>query len=517
MPSSRPASASGCCESDCSSHSRPSRSWLRYPPSTRAIAVLDRTKEPGAVGEPLYLGVVAALAEAMDADAPPFARAPRVIGGRYGLSSKEMTPSMIKPIFDELDAARPKRHFTVGIYDDVTHLSLPIDAAFRHPRPAGEVQAMFFGLGSDGTVGANKASVKIIGESTDLFAQGYFVYDSKKAGSVTVSHLRFGPEPIRSTYLVEDADFVACHQFGLLGKIKVLESARHGATFLLNAPYGPGRGLGPSADAGAGPDRRQGDRLLGHRCTGRRRRGRHGQPDQHRHAAMLLPAGRYPAGGRSHRPDQGVRREDLREARRGDRAAQLCRDRPFAGAPCPRHDPRDREARCDATPGRRRVPRLRRPLHVAPDRRRGRPPSGQRDAGRWQLPERDREVREARDRPGDPDLGSSHLHRLRQVRDGLSARDDPDEGLPVVRRRVGAGRLPPQGVPLAGAAGPSADDPGRARRLHRVRCLCRRLPGQEQDRHEPQGHQHGARRRASRRRAAALGILPVHRARSTAA
>ncbi len=209
------------------------------PSTVRAIAVLDRTKEPGAVGEPLYLAVVAALAEAMDADAPPFATAPRVSGGRYGLSSKEMTPSMIKPIFEELAATRPKRHFTVGIYDDVTHLSLPIDTDFRHPRPAGEVQAVFFGLGSDGTVGANKASIKIIGESTDLFAQGYFVYDSKKSGSVTVSHLRFGPEPIRSTYLVEEADFVACHQFGLLGKTKVLEHAKPGATFLLNAPYGP--------------------------------------------------------------------------------------------------------------------------------------------------------------------------------------------------------------------------------------------------------------------------------------
>ncbi len=209
------------------------------PSTVRAIAVLDRTKEPGAVGEPLYLEVVAGLAEEMDGDAPPFATAPRVIGGRYGLSSKEMTPAMIKPIFDELAATRPKRHFTVGIYDDVTHLSLPIDGEFRHPRPAGEVQAVFFGLGSDGTVGANKASIKIIGESTDLFAQGYFVYDSKKSGSVTVSHLRFGPEPIRSTYLIEEADFVACHQFGLLGKTKVLEHARHGATFLLNAPYGP--------------------------------------------------------------------------------------------------------------------------------------------------------------------------------------------------------------------------------------------------------------------------------------
>ncbi|MEO6206547.1 MAG: pyruvate:ferredoxin (flavodoxin) oxidoreductase [Candidatus Limnocylindrales bacterium] len=209
------------------------------PSTVRAIAVLDRTKEPGAVGEPLYLEIVAALAEAMDTDAPPFATAPRVIGGRYGLSSKEMTPSMIKPIFEELDAPRPKRHFTVGIYDDVTHLSLAIDTAFRHPRPAGEVQAVFFGLGSDGTVGANKASIKIIGESTDLYAQGYFVYDSKKSGSITVSHLRFGPEPIRSTYLVDEADFVACHQFGMLGKTRVLEMAKHGATFLLNAPYGP--------------------------------------------------------------------------------------------------------------------------------------------------------------------------------------------------------------------------------------------------------------------------------------
>ena len=144
---------------------------------------------------------------------------------------------MLKPVFDELATARPKRHFTVGIYDDVTRLSLPIDADFVHPRPRGEVQAMFFGLGSDGTVGANKSSVKIIGEHTDLFAQGYFVYDSKKSGSVTVSHLRFGPEPIRSTYLIDGADFLACHQFGLLEKLKVLPFARNGATFLLNSPF----------------------------------------------------------------------------------------------------------------------------------------------------------------------------------------------------------------------------------------------------------------------------------------
>ena len=209
------------------------------PKTTKQIAALDRTKEPGAVGEPLYQAVLAALTEAQDSDEPPFAVAPRVTGGRYGLSSKEFTPSMVKPIFDELLAARSKRHFTVGIYDDVTHLSLPISDTFRHPRPAGEVQALFFGLGSDGTVGANKSSVKIIGEGTDLFAQGYFVYDSKKSGSVTSSHLRFGPQPIRSTYLVDQADFVACHQFGLLESVQMLDRAKHGATFLLNSPYGP--------------------------------------------------------------------------------------------------------------------------------------------------------------------------------------------------------------------------------------------------------------------------------------
>ncbi|HEX6238358.1 MAG TPA: pyruvate:ferredoxin (flavodoxin) oxidoreductase [Acidimicrobiales bacterium] len=215
------------------------------PPWCRSMAVLDRTKEPGAVGEPLYLDVRAALDEAMEAgrdgEGPPFAAPPRVIGGRYGLSSKELTPAMVKGVFDELASERPRPHVTVGIHDDVTHLSVPVDRDFSPPRPEGEVQAVFFGLGSDGTVGANKSSVKIIGESTDLYAQGYFVYDSRKSGSVTVSHLRFGPQPIRSTYLVDHADFVACHQFGLLERMKVLDVARPGATFLLNSPHGPDR------------------------------------------------------------------------------------------------------------------------------------------------------------------------------------------------------------------------------------------------------------------------------------
>ncbi|HET9596282.1 MAG TPA: pyruvate:ferredoxin (flavodoxin) oxidoreductase [Anaeromyxobacteraceae bacterium] len=201
------------------------------PATVRTLAVLDRTKEPGAVGEPLYQDVVAALREAE--------RDLRVIGGRYGLSSKEFTPAMVKAVLDEAAKPAPRRHFTVGITDDVTHLSLRHDPAFQL-EPADVVRALFYGLGADGTVGANKNSIKIIGEDTDNFAQGYFVYDSKKSGSVTVSHLRFGPRPIRSSYLVGSANFVACHQFGFLEKLDMLEAAAPGATFLLNSPHGPG-------------------------------------------------------------------------------------------------------------------------------------------------------------------------------------------------------------------------------------------------------------------------------------
>jgi pyruvate-ferredoxin/flavodoxin oxidoreductase len=198
------------------------------PATVRRIAVLDRTKEPGSVGEPLYLDVVAALAERARPEV-------EVIGGRYGLSSKEFTPGMVKGVYDELLAPQPRRHVTIGIVDDVTRTSVEVDPDFRVPTSG--VQAVFYGLGSDGTVGANKSGIKIIGELTDLHAQGYFVYDSRKAGSVTVSHLRFGPEPIRSTYLIDGADFVACHQFNLLERMKVLDVARPGATFLLNSPY----------------------------------------------------------------------------------------------------------------------------------------------------------------------------------------------------------------------------------------------------------------------------------------
>ena len=207
------------------------------PRTVRAIAVLDRTKEPGSVGEPLYLDVVAALREAREQGLESPLHDPLVIGGRYGLSSKEFTPAMVKAVFDELASReRPRNHFTVGIVDDVTHTSLRYDREFEIDDDE-RVRALFFGLGADGTVGANKNSIKIIGEETDNFAQGYFVYDSKKSGAVTISHLRFGPKPIRSSYLIQRASFVACHQFSLLDRYDVLENAAPAATLLLNAPY----------------------------------------------------------------------------------------------------------------------------------------------------------------------------------------------------------------------------------------------------------------------------------------
>ncbi len=208
------------------------------PATVKSLAVLDRTKEPGAVGEPMYEDVITALAEAIAAGTAPFASMPKVIGGRYGLSSKDFTPAMVKAVYDEMAKANPKNHFTVGINDDVTHTSLPWDPTFNTEHPK-TVRALFYGLGSDGTVGANKNSIKIIGEDTDNYAQGYFVYDSKKAGAVTISHLRFGPKPIHSSYLIGDASFVACHQFTFLERIDMLKAARPGATFLLNSLYGP--------------------------------------------------------------------------------------------------------------------------------------------------------------------------------------------------------------------------------------------------------------------------------------
>ena len=210
------------------------------PRSARSLTVLDRTKEPGATGDPLYLDVTTALIEAHAEGVSPFAVLPKIIAGRYGLSSKEFTPAMVKAVFDEMVKDSPKRHFTIGIVDDVTHLSLPWDPAFR--TESEDVSAsVFYGLGADGTVGANKNSIKIVGQETDLAAQGYFVYDSKKSGAITISHLRTSKRPIRSAYLVDRASFVACHQFDFVDKIDMLEHAAPGAAFLLNAPFAAGQ------------------------------------------------------------------------------------------------------------------------------------------------------------------------------------------------------------------------------------------------------------------------------------
>jgi pyruvate-ferredoxin/flavodoxin oxidoreductase len=208
------------------------------PSTTQAIAVLDRTKEPGSAGEPLYQDVATAIMESLGSDSAPFEGFPRLIGGRYGLASKEFTPAMVKAVFDELGRTHPKNHFTIGIRDDVTHTSLDFDPAFS-TEAEDVTRAVFWGLGADGTVGANKNTIKIICEETEAFGQGYFVYDSKKSGATTISHLRFGPRPIRSTYLIDCADFVAVHQFNFMDRFDTLAGARRGATLLLNSPYAP--------------------------------------------------------------------------------------------------------------------------------------------------------------------------------------------------------------------------------------------------------------------------------------
>ncbi len=208
------------------------------PLTVRSIAVLDRTKESGAAGEPLYVDVVTAVQEGLRHGYGSVKIAPSVIGGRYGLSSKEFTPAMVKAVYDNLAKGKPKEHFTIGIQDDLNHTSLDYDPDFS-TEPDSVVRAMFYGLGADGTVGANKNSIKIIGENTENYAQGYFVYDSKKSGAMTVSHLRFGPKPIHSTYLVSKANFAACHQWIFLERYDMLSALVPGGTFLLNSPFGP--------------------------------------------------------------------------------------------------------------------------------------------------------------------------------------------------------------------------------------------------------------------------------------
>ena len=465
--------------------------FLRALPATvSSIAVLDRTKEPGAMGEPLYLDVVAALVEGWQA--VHRGAMPQVIGGRYGLSSKEFTPAMVMAVYDELAKAKPKRHFTVGIFDDVTHLSLKYDAEFS-TEADDVIRAVFYGLGSDGTVGASKNSVKIVGENTPMYAQGYFVYDSKKAGSMTVSHLRFSPRPIKSTYLISRASFVACHQFVFMETTDVLEMADPGATFLLNSPFTADEvwdklpleaqqqiiakklkfyvvdAVKVAQEAGMG--------------------GRINTVMQTCFFALsgILPRDeaieqiKYAINKTYGKRGESILRKNFAAVdgalgeMRGSQGARRGHQHSSSGKRC-----------------RRKVPATSSNGDRGHLRRQGRSAAGQRHAGRRHVPDRHGQVREAEHCVGDSDLGSQHLHRLCHVRIRLPACGDSHQ---AVRTR-GAGRrsrdVPIEGKPRQGLRRVPHDDPGRAGRLHRLRRVRGSLPGQEQGGRATSGDQHGA-------------------------
>ena len=397
------------------------------PRTVKSIAVLDRTKEPGAIGEPLYQDVLSVYAERIACGVAT--SMPRVIGGRYGLSSKEFTPAMVKGVFDELNKAEQKNHFTVGIQDDVSHTSLDFDPDFstEHPRT---VRALFYGLGSDGTVGANKNSIKIIGKGTDSWIQGYFVYDSKKAGSVTVSHLRFGPDPIRSTYLISKANFIACHQSQFLNKIDMLAAAEQGATFLLNTPHGPN-------EVWEHLPREAQDAIIRKKLkvyvidgyAAAREAGMGNRINTIMQTCFFAISGVLPRE-EAIKADQEGDRGHLRQAGRRGGAEELRRGRHDARAPArgSRARPGEQHVRNPAAgAGARADLRARRARDH--DRRQGRHAAGERDADRRDLPDRDGAMGEAQHRAADPGVGREAVHPVRQMRAGVSALGDPRQGL----------------------------------------------------------------------------------------
>ena len=455
----------------------PARALLdALPASAGRIAVLDRTKEPGSNGEPLFLDVVAALAEAHTGGER--AVLPLVTGGRYGLSSKELTPGMVAGVFAELARERPRPRFTIGIHDDVSGLSLPYDPSLDI-EPPGTIRAVFFGLGSDGTVGANKNTIKILGAEENLNAQGYFVYDSKKSGSQTVSHLRFGPQPIRAPYLVQQASFVGCHHFGLLDRVDVLGLAAPGSDAAARTASSQ-----PDEVWDALPRPVQ-EKILAKRIevyaidAGQiARDGRPGRPDQHRAADLLLrDLGRAAPGG-GDRQDQGGDRQDLRPPRRRGGRAEPRRRRRHARRAAP-----DRGARPgDVRPGTARDGAGQR-AGVRPHRHRdddGRPrrrAAGQRAAGGRHLPERHHGVREAQHLRTGRGMGSGPVHPVRQLQLRLPAQRDqghllrrvPAEGGAVGFQVGSAGRPRAPGHPLHAA--------GLRGGLHRMRAVRPGLPG----------------------------------------
>ena len=478
------------------------------PRSVHHLAVLDRTKEPGALGEPLYMDVVTALREAEQAHIDRFHHQLTVIGGRYGLSSKEFTPAMVKAVFDELAKPRPKRHFTVGINDDVTHLSLKYDPTFDIEGPS-VVRALFYGLGADGTVGANKNSIKIIGEDTPNYAQGYFVYDSKKSGSITVSHLRFGPKPIRSAYLVTKANFVACHQFGFLEKYEMVEFAVPGATFLLNSIYGPDQ-------VWEQLPREVQEQILQKQLKFyvidafkvARETGMGVRINTVMQTCFFAVSGVLPRD-EAIEPHQEDHREDLPAQGRRRGPQELRGGRPDPGQP-PRGEDRRPTGQRQAPPARRLRggAGLRPARHLADAGRQGRPAAGLGLPGRRHLAHRHLPVGEALHRPRHPDLGAEPLHPVQQVRAHLPARLHPAQ----VLRGGGAGRrarhLQVDGLQVADRQGEEVHHPGGAGRLHRLHALRGDLPGRVEDREGEEGAQHGRGAAAQGGRAAELGLLP---------
>ena len=451
------------------------------PKTAKNLAVLDRTKEAGAAGEPLYVDVITALSEGLAAGKAPFASFPRIIGGRYGLSSKEFTPAMVKAVFDEMLKPAPRNHFTVGIVDDVTHTSLEVDPAFSTEDPK-TVRAIFYGLGSDGTVGANKNSIKIIGEDTDNYAQGYFVYDSKKSGSITISHLRFGPKPIHSTYLITQANFVACHQFTFLERYDVLKAAEPGAVFLLNSPYGPDEvwDMMPRTTQRQIIQKKLRFFVID-AIKVAHAAGMGGRINTVMQTCFFAISGVLPReeaiAAIKHaiektygRRGESVVQEELR--RRGCFARSSPRGQGSGGSQQQlRHAPTG----AVASPG----VRARRAGQNHRGRRRF--PAGQRHAQRRNLPQRHRAVGKAQHRAGNSRLGREPLHPVRQVRAGVPARRNPGQdlrpgaaGKSSRHLQVGRGALERiQGDEIHAASGAGG--------LHRLRAVRGNLPGQVQE------------------------------------
>ncbi len=443
------------------------------PSSVRSVAVLDRTKEPGSGGEPLFLDVVSALSEAVGSGQR--AAMPRVVGGRYGLSSKEFTPGMVAGVYAALAAPSMPARFTVGIHDDVTGLSIDYDPDLDIEDPE-TLRAVFFGLGSDGTVGANKNTIKILGADESVFAQAYFVYDSKKSGATTVSHLRFGPHPMRSPYLVRQAGFVGCHHLGLLDQLDVLGVAAPGGTLLLNAPLPPEEVWDALSAPGAGADRGQAAAAVRDRRGPGGARRRAAGPHQHRASDLLLRDLRRAAPRGGDHPGEGGDREDLRQAwsRRG--GAQRRRRRRRAGGAA-RDRGGGRHLGAAAAAARARLGAgLRARGHRDHDGRSRRRPAGERAAGRRHLAERHHGVREAPDLRRGRRVGPRGVHPVRQLRLRLPALRDARDILRGRLAGAGARRLRVGAAQRRRAAQQSLHAAGLHRGLHGLRAVRRGLP-----------------------------------------